>query len=164
MHRLLFHPPRSGAARHLAIVLAILLALHGFAASAIGALGRLHTHKAAATFVVLDDVRRGVAPELRRDDGAAGRHGHGHAHAAGAGLRHHHAIDDASVTWARGDPLHALETDDAPAGTALAAFVALVPAAVDGLLPGPDERRATAPAWVPRTHHPEPLERPPRFA
>jgi hypothetical protein len=159
---LLFHPRRSGPARHLAVALAILLALHGFAAGAIGTLGRLHTHQPAATLVVLDDVRRGVAAELRRDDGAAGRHGH--AHAAGAALRHHHAVGDASVTWTRGDPLHALDADDAPAGTALAAFVALVPESVDGLMPGPDERRATAPAWVPRTHHPEPLERPPRFA
>jgi hypothetical protein len=155
---------RHAGARHsrfIAVALALLVALQGFAAGALGAIGRLHTHK-AATVVVLDDLRRGPAHPQARGDGAARRHGH--SHAAGAALRHHHAGADASVNLAGADPLPALDADDAPTGTTLAAFVALVAAAPDWLAPAPGERRGAGAAWVPHTRHPEPFERPPRFA
>jgi hypothetical protein len=76
-------------------------------------------------------------------------------------MRHHHAGDDASVEPAGAEP-PGLDAEDAPAGTALSPLVALVSGAPAWLARTLAERPRPARGWVPLTHHPEPLERPPR--
>lgn len=151
------------AFRLIALGLALLVALQGIATVALSARGSLHTHAAATapTILALEDVRRGPTRGTSAIDGAALRHGH--AHGADAALRHRHADGDTSVVLADGEAaLHAGDVDDGGFGASLGAFLALVPSVGAWLPRGARDVAASRLAWVPQTHHPEPLERPPR--
>lgn len=117
--------------------------------------GPLHTHRAPAVIVVLDDLRRGPAPTSSAAARAAERHGHEH----GTALRHHHGAGDASVDLAEGA---ALQGDGDDGAAPLLALVAIVPGATGVAAPVVGDVAATRLAWVPRTHAPAPFERPPR--
>jgi hypothetical protein len=140
------------------MALALLVTLQGVGASVLTTLGPLHTHKMSPAFVVLDDFRRG-STHVWASERVSERHGHSHG-----ALRHHHAGGDDSVNLAPGEATQGLDGDEAGSTTALGAIVALVPAPLAWLPQAPREVRAARLGWVPRTHLPEPLERPPRFA
>ena len=151
--------------RRIAGALALLVALQGMAAVALSARGSLHTHAvaAASAIVVLEDVRRGSAHVASAVEAAVLRHGHDHG--ANAALRHQHIPGDTSVRLADGEAaLHAGDVDDAGYGTSIGVLIGLVPSVVAGLSHGARDVAASRLAWVPQTHHPEPLERPPRSA
>jgi hypothetical protein len=154
-----FRAPGVAATRIVATALALFIALQGIGATFLATLGPLHTHKASATFVVLDDFRRGPS-HVGASERAAERHGH--SHGLGAAQRHPHATGDTSVNLAPGEAVQALDADDAGFGATLAALVALVPA-VPGWQPqAPRDVLAPGLAWVPQNHPPDPFERPPR--
>jgi hypothetical protein len=149
---------RSGPIRLLALALALWVTLQGAGASVLATLGPLHTHKMPPAFVVLDDFRRG-STHVSASERASERHGHSHG-----ALRHHHAAGDASMKLAAGEAAQGLDGDDAGFATSLGAMIALVPAPLAWLPQTPRDVRAARHGWVPRTHLPEPFERPPRFA
>jgi hypothetical protein len=161
VHSIRVRPLCAALVRPLSGALAMLIALQAFAAGIFTTLGPLHTHRAPAALVVLDDLRRGP-PRIAAVDDAG--HRHGHSHAGGVALRHHHAHGDPSTVFV-GDA--ALQPDDADAGLAgatLAACIAVVPSAPAWAPPGVSQPRPSASAWVPQARPPDPFERPPRRA
>jgi hypothetical protein len=145
----------------LSAALAMLIALQAFAGGIFATLGPLHTHRAPAVLVVLDDLRRGP-PRIAAVDDAARRHGH--SHAGGVALRHHHANGDASTVFVGDAGLQADDADAGLAGATLAACIAVVPSAPAWAPPAMSEPRPSASAWVPQGRPPDPFERPPRRA
>jgi hypothetical protein len=146
--------------RPLSAALAMLIALQAFAAGIFATLGPLHTHRAPAALVVLDDLRRSP-PRIAAVDDAGRRHGH--SHASGVALRHHHAHGDASTVFV-GDAGLADDPDAGLAGATLAACIAVVPSAPAWAPPAVSEPHPSASAWVPQARPPDPFERPPRRA
>jgi hypothetical protein len=136
-------------------LLAIVLPLQGAAAAAFSAIGPAHVHKAEATPLVLEDLRRWrPAPVAQAHVFTA----LGHFHASAAPQRHHHATDDASTvrTEANGpDADEALSVSSVP-------LLAPIPA-VQTWQP---LRAATAPdagpLWALRTGFRGRLDRPPQ--
>jgi hypothetical protein len=142
----------SASARRLIVcALLVLVPLQTSVASVAATRGPLHAHR-AADVVVLEDVRRVAHGAESVHPSAPHRHGL-------VAERHRHASADRSVL-AVDDPWAAADA----ASAALAGQPALC-AAVAGWRSDvlADVRRA-APAWAPCTHHPPPLEHPPRYA
>jgi hypothetical protein len=158
---LLFRTQRVGSRRLIIGALALLIGLQGIGSSVFATLGPLHSHKATATIVVLDDFRRGPS-RVAASERAVERHGH--AHGTASTLRHHHAVGDASVNLAPGEAVQGLDADEGGFGASLAALVALLPEAPGWLPQAPNDVLAARRAWVPQSHFPEPLQRPPRSA
>ena len=155
--------PRRVAARLLIWLLAALTPLQGMAAAVVVTLGPAHFHaKPTATFV-LDDFRR--VPSTRATPAApthvAGMAGH--FHASDAPQRHRHARSDDSVVVSGADLASAASApDESSPSPALAAFVALIPAALGWLSLDPVHGVASRTPWAPLTHEPDLPDRPPR--
>ena len=140
--------------------LAAFVPLQGMAATALTTLGPAHVH-AAVTGAPLElgDFRRAAARPAARPTHLDTVFGH--FHGVGTPLRHPHARGDASVVLV---PQQAGDADEPSISPTLAVFVALLPSAALWSAPRSRGEAASRPLWAPRTHDPEPFERPPRVA
>lgn len=141
-------------------LIACLLPLQGMASGLLAVLGPQHVHKTDRTVRVLDDVRRMpiAAPAWRLPVAGFG-HAHSLADSHDTLQRHQHRLDDTSVVKV-GEP-SAADGDDAGIGPTLGAFVALLGQAPAWLPPIGRDAFTASPGWVPVTHQPLLLERPP---
>jgi hypothetical protein len=155
---------RSALHRALAWLLALLLPLQGAAAGVAAASGPAHVHRpTAGAHLVLDDLRRSVPTVARHVHLATlGQHAHSGSDVA----RHHHAAGDTSVVPLPDDLLNLLaqasQGDDAAAGAALGALLAVLPDGLHWAALPLEHAAAIAPPQAWRSHVPEPDERPPR--